>query len=147
KDFFNILKSRVDEYFVSNQLSRNGNRWFYLKSLFFLSGQICLYIAMLSGYFSAPVFILLYALFGVMTGLMNFNIVHDALHGAYSSNPSINRLLGYLYDLNGTSSYVWKITHNLIHHTYTNIPGYDGDIDKAIFLRLNPKDKLYPFHY
>jgi linoleoyl-CoA desaturase len=35
----------------------------------------------------------------------------------------------------------------VVHHTYTNIPGYDHDIDKAILLRLNPKDKLYGFHY
>jgi linoleoyl-CoA desaturase len=146
-DFFNVLKERIDRFFSENHISRNATGWIHLKSFFFLAGQVGLYLAMLSDYFSIPIFLLLYACFGVMTGLMNFNIVHDALHGAYSSNATVNRWLGYLYDLNGTSSYVWKITHNMIHHTYTNIPGYDGDIDKAIILRLNPKDKRYPFHY
>lgn len=146
-DFFKVLKERVDQYFLDNHLSQHANGWIHLKSCFFLTTQIGFYVAMLSGYFSIPMFLILYACFGVMTGLMNFNIVHDALHGAYSSKAGVNRWLGYLYDLNGTSSYVWKVTHNMIHHTYTNIPGYDGDIDKAIILRLNPKDKRYPFHY
>jgi linoleoyl-CoA desaturase len=146
-DYFQVLKQRVDHYFDENKISKNANLFIHIKSFFFLSSQVGLYLAMMSDQFSAPAYIMLYALFGVMTGLMNFNIVHDALHGAYSSNSTVNRYLGYLYDLNGTSSYVWKITHNMIHHTYTNIPGYDGDIDKAIILRLNPKDKLLPFHY
>lgn len=144
--FFQQLKHKVEEFFKSQKISMKGNAWMYLKSIFFLGGQVSLYIAMLFGHLSPLLFILVYSLFGIMTGLMNFNIVHDALHGAYSSYPSVNRLLGYLYDLNGTSSYVWKITHNIMHHTYTNIPGYDGDIDKATLLRLNPKDTLYPFH-
>src|SRR5262245_50961839 len=90
-DFFNVLKERVDHYFFENKLSRHANGWIHAKSLFFLSAQVGLYFAMLSNYFSIPVFLLLYACFGVMTGLMNFNIVHDALHGAYSSNALINR--------------------------------------------------------
>lgn len=119
----------------------------YLKSALFLLIQIGLYVAMMSDHFSAPTFILLYIAFGLATGFVNFNIGHDALHNAFSSNSSVNRILGYIYDINGTSSYVWKVSHNMIHHTYTNIPGHDGDIDKAIILRLNPKDKLYPFQY
>jgi len=119
----------------------------HLKSILYLTTQVGLYLAMMSDYFSIPAYILLFVAFGISTGLMNFNICHDALHNAYSSNPTVNRFLGYLYDLNGTSSHIWKISHNTIHHTFTNIPGHDGDIDKAIILRLNPKDKLYPFHY
>lgn len=146
-DFYSVLKNRVDDYFQQSQLSKNGNTWMYFKSALFLIVQIGIYLTFMTGYFSIPVFILLFMAFGIMTGLMDFNIVHDALHGAYSSNPKVNRMLGYIYDLNGTSSFIWKITHNTIHHTFTNIPGVDCDIDKAIILRLNPNDKLLRFHY
>jgi linoleoyl-CoA desaturase len=146
-DFHQVIKQRVENYFEETKTSKHANGVMIAKTILFLALQIGLYLAMMSDFFSAPVYILLFATFGAITGLMNFNIGHDALHKAYSSRPLVNKLLGYLYDLNGTSSFVWKISHNLWHHTYTNIPGYDNDIDKAILLRLNPKDKRYPFHY
>jgi linoleoyl-CoA desaturase len=37
---------------------------------------------------------------------------------------------------------VWNITHNVVHHTYTNIPGHDEDIEVAPgLIRLSPEDK------
>jgi linoleoyl-CoA desaturase len=146
-EFYKTLKLRVQSYFERSQISKNANSFMIFKTVLFLSLQLGLYIAMMSGYFHPLGYILLFMAFGVMTGLMNFNVVHDALHGAYASSPWLNRFLGYIYDINGTSSYVWKITHNLMHHTYTNIPGCDNDIDKAIILRLNPQDPRLPFHY
>ncbi len=147
EDFYKTLKLRVQEYFERTGSSKNANALMWVKTGIFLSLQLVLYAAMMSGYFHPLGYILLFMAFGVMTGLMNFNIVHDALHNAYASVPWVNRLLGYLYDINGTSSYVWRISHNLWHHTYTNIPGYDNDIDKAPLLRLNPIDPRLPFHY
>ncbi len=63
------------------------------------------------------------------------------MHGAYSSNSTVNRLLGLTFDILGANSYMWKLTHNVIHHTYTNIEGVDEDIDYAPFLRLSPHGK------
>ena len=146
-NFLTTLKKRVDHYFKSNNLSKNANSAMYVKSAVMFSIYLFLYLSILSNYFNNFVLILLFAGLGVMKGLLGFTIVHDALHGAYSTRPAINKLMGYLFDLNGTSSFVWKHTHNGIHHTYTNIPGHDGDIDKAILLRLSPTDKLYSFHY
>lgn len=147
KQFFATLKKRVDAYFTDRQLSKSGDLYFYLQTAFVLFIQVALYLLILSNTLNAFFLILTFIIFGIVSGIMDFMIVHDALHGAYSSRPWLNNLMGYLFDLNGTSSYVWKLTHNSIHHAYTNIPGYDCDIDKAIFLRLNPKDRLYPFHY
>jgi len=36
-----------------------------------------------------------------------------------------------LFHFVGASPYVWSITHNLVHHNFTNIPGHDEDIDVA----------------
>jgi linoleoyl-CoA desaturase len=41
-------------------------------------------------------------------------------------------------DLAGGSSYLWRITHNIIHHTYTNIHGTDEDLAVSPLLRLSP---------
>lgn len=145
--FLPTLRTRVDQYFRNNHTSRFANSYIYFKSVFLFSIYLFLYFAILSNYFSNFVLMFLFMGLGIMKGLVGFNVVHDALHGSYSSHYMVNKVLGYLFDLNGTSSFVWRHTHNGSHHTYTNIPGHDGDIDKAIFLRISPTDKLYPFHY
>ncbi len=147
KEFYKVLKERVDRYFVQNHLSTKGNALLWMKASVVLLIQLGLYITLLSNLLSPLAFIFTFMLFGLATSLINFTIVHDALHGAFSEKPWVNKMMGYLYDLNGISSEAWKITHNTLHHTYTNIPGYDEDINKAILLRLNPKDHQYPFHF
>lgn len=145
-NFYAVLKERVDRYFKENQLSKYANREMYLKSfllaLMYTVGIAGVYCNLLN----ATGLILAYAFLGFTKGIIGFNFTHDVMHGAYFSSQKWNRLFSYFFDLNGTSSYTWKISHNLLHHNYTNIAGYDEDIDKAILLRLNPTDPLYPFH-
>ena len=40
------------------------------------------------------------------------------------------------------SRYVWRVKHNVAHHTYTNVAGDDDDIDLEPFLRLLPEQPL-----
>ena len=72
--------------------------------------------------------------------------VRDALHGAYSDRGWINRGLGYTFDLLGANSYMWRMTHNVVHHTYTNIHGVDGDLEVSPLLRLSPRSPHRPIH-
>jgi linoleoyl-CoA desaturase len=83
---------------------------------------------------------------GVALAGIGFAIAHDALHGAYSSNPRVNTLLGMAFDLMGANGYMWKITHNVIHHTYTNIDGVDEDLTVSPLLRLSPGQPLRGVH-
>ena len=57
-----------------------------------------------------------------MAGI-GFGIQHDANHGAYSSRAAVNRVMAMTLDMLGASSYLWRVKHNLSHHTYTNIDG------------------------
>jgi linoleoyl-CoA desaturase len=41
---------------------------------------------------------------------------------------------------------VWKIQHNVLHHTYTNIEHADDDINAPFFLRFSPHAKKYWSH-
>ena len=54
---------------------------------------------------------------GIGMAGIGFSVTHDALHGAYSASPRVNRLIGCLFDTLGANGYMWKITHNGIHHT------------------------------
>jgi linoleoyl-CoA desaturase len=145
-EFHDELKARVENHFERFGLSPKGDTLLFIKDLSIATLYLGAYILILSDHFGFPGLILLFAILGFTKGLIGFNIVHDALHGALTKYPRLNRFFGYWFDLNGTSSAIWKITHNQKHHTYTNIPGYDEDINKAIWLRLEPTDKLLPIY-
>lgn len=146
-DFYAVLKERVDQFFRKNSLPRHANGKMILKSIFFITLATALYFILLLNTFNLLGMLATAMLLGITKGMIGVNVSHDALHGSYSSNAVVNRVLGYTYDVLGLSSWVWKITHNYNHHIFTNIHGMDHDIDKAILLRFSPNDKLYPFHY
>lgn len=145
-DFHSVLKSRIENYFDQNKISRFADWRMYLKTVFWLSAYIIIYYSIVAQIFPTPVLLVLCMIFGIVQGYIGVNVSHDALHGSYSANPKINRWMGFTFDLCGLSSYVWKMTHNYRHHIFTNIHGLDHDIDKSILLRLSPKDPWYSFH-
>ncbi len=64
----------------------------------------------------------------VGTSLIAFSVMHDANHGAYFRTRRLH-LVGWTADsLLGLSSYAWRVKHNVAHHTYTNVDGYDADV-------------------
>ncbi len=105
------------------------------------------YGLMLSNQFEPPILFVLAIVMGIGFAGMGFCIGHDAHHGAYSFNPKINELLGLSYDILGANSYLWKLTHNSIHHTFTNVTQIDEDI-RVIdpFVRLSPGSTRYWHH-
>ncbi|MCX2484017.1 fatty acid desaturase family protein [Pedobacter sp. MR2016-24] len=129
--FYATLRSRVDEYFRLNKLSRHANGQMWIKTIFFLVGFAGLYLLIISGTVSPLVMLLLTALLGMFCAFVGFNICHDAIHGSLSGNKKINKLFSFTFNLVGANPYVWNITHNIVHHTYTNIPDHDEDIEVA----------------
>ena len=80
-----------------------------------------------------------------MSGI-GMGVMHDAIHGSYSKNKRINKLLGYSFNMMGANATVWKIQHNVLHHTYTNIDAADDDLNAPYFLRFSPHAKHYKAH-
>lgn len=147
EDFLTAVRRKVDSYFKKSGHPRCATSGHHFKVLVLFSAWIILYTVILNQLFSAGVLLFLSMALGVVTGILGINISHDAVHGSYSLNPKINKILGYSYDLIGLSSYVWKITHNGGHHTFTNIAGHDPDIDKPFLLRLSPQSPRLSFHF
>ncbi len=144
--FFNTLKVNVDEYFTKNHISKNGNATMVIKTIVLLSAYIVPYLIMLL--FPQPLYmmILLYSLMGLGMAGIGMSIMHDANHNAYSSNQTINKLLGYTLNLAGGNVFNWKLQHNVLHHTYTNIHEMDDDIDSKLVLRLSPHGEVKKIH-
>lgn len=83
---------------------------------------------------------------GLALAGVGMGVGHDANHGAVSRRRWINRALGASLDLAGASSYVWRIKHNVVHHTYTNVAGVDDDLEVGPFARLAPGQRRRPAH-
>ncbi|MEX0845958.1 MAG: acyl-CoA desaturase [Balneolaceae bacterium] len=146
QEFSKTVKQRVHEYFEENNLSQHANATMVLKAFLLLGLYFGAYAIIISGQFSLTVMWLLSVVMGIGMAGIGFSIAHDALHGAYSSNKKVNYLLGLTFDLMGANGYIWKITHNIIHHTYTNIHGHDEDLEVAAFIRLSPHSEHKPVH-
>jgi len=141
--FFPTVRKRVDAYFKENNIPKHANGEMYFKTVFFVGIALALYALILSGQFSAWQMFGLAGLLGAFQAFIGFNVTHDAIHGAYSSNKWLNKSLGLLFNVIGGNAYVWSITHNVVHHTYTNIPHHDEDLEVAPGLvRLSPEEKL-----
>ena len=144
KEFHSELKSRVKQYFSDNNISPYANGAMVLKTVVLLSGYALTYALIMSGALPLWGMWLLCIALGFFTAGIGFSVAHDAIHGAYSPNKNVNYWLGLSMNLIGGNNYVWSITHNIVHHTYTNIDGHDEDLEVAPFIRLN---KHIPHHW
>ena len=100
------------------------------------------YTLIISGIVDAPLLLLLLVVI-MSIGLsgIGLSVMHDANHGAYSKRKWVNSLLGYSLNLVGASAFNWKIQHNVLHHTFTNVHDEDEDISPRGALRLSPHSK------
>lgn len=145
-DFQVELRRRVDAYFrTSGRRQRDCPRMFLKSAMvigWFTTSYLLLVFCAEAWWQAVPLAISL----GLAMAAVGFNIQHDGSHHAYSERPWINTLAAFTLDLIGVSSFVWHWTHNVVHHTYSNITGHDNDIDLGPLARLSPHQKRRVFH-
>lgn len=146
REFGRTVKKRVDDYFKRNNLSKHANAAMHLKTFILLTLYFGSFALIMFGGLSVYAMWGLCFLMGIGMAGIGFSVSHDALHGAYSSNKTVNSVLGTTFDLLGANGYIWQITHNIIHHTYTNVHGHDEDLEVAEFIRLSPHQEYKPVH-
>lgn len=149
-EFFSVLRKRVDEYFAARKISKYGNASMVFKTIVMLCMLYIPYTLVVSE--SVPVWLMLLftILMGAGTAGIGMSVMHDANHGAYSPHPWINKIFGYTINIVGGNAYTWKLQHNILHHTYTNIPNMDDDLHGNTFLRFSehaPLLKTQRFQY
>jgi len=147
-EFFKELQKKVNKYFKENNISKYANFNMKFKTAFML----CLYfvplILMVTGVVSSlwPA-ISMWAIMGLGMSGIGLSIMHDANHGSYSKNRKVNNALGFTLNFIGGYHINWKIQHNVLHHSFTNIEGFDEDIAKPVmrFSPLQKRKKIYKF--
>jgi len=141
--FYATLRKRVDDYFIENKISKHANAAMYIKTIILMTVLVGSYALIISGLLNIWVMFGLALLIGATSALIGFNVGHDAIHGSYTSSPKANKILSHSFTILGANPYMWNIMHNIVHHTYTNIPGHDEDIEVAPgIVRLSPTEKL-----
>lgn len=145
-DFFAVLRKRVDEYFRENKISKNYDSSMVIKTIVLLSLYILPFIYLLVFKPGTGLSMTLWSIMGFALAGIGMSIMHDANHGAYSSSSKVNYWLGHTLNLLGGSVFNWKIQHNLLHHTYTNIVHVDDDIDDKLILRFSPHTEVKWYH-
>jgi len=139
------LRRRVEAYFRNSGRRQRDCPQMYLKTGIVFAWLAISYFLLVfradTWWLAVPLAISL----SLAMAAVGFNVQHDGGHNAYSNRPWVNRLMALTLDLIGGSSYVWRWKHNVLHHTYVNITGYDSDIDLGFLGRLTPHQRQYGF--
>ena len=77
--------------------------------------------------------------------LENMEIGHNVMHGQWDwmNDPEIHSGT-WEWDTTCPAEQ-WKHSHNYVHHTYTNVLGWDSDVGYGI-LRVTPEQKWHPVY-
>jgi linoleoyl-CoA desaturase len=137
-EFFATVRQRVDAYFEANNISKHANAMMVIKSIVLISAYLApfIYLVLNNPPFSSA--ILIWIFMGIPLAGIGMSVMHDANHGAYSSNQGVNYFMGHTLNLVGGAVFNWKLQHNILHHTYTNISGMDEDIQNRAALIFSP---------
>lgn len=147
RDFVTTLNSRVNAYFKTNNITKHGNAEMYIKTAVMFAIYFTPYALVVSGIISgtAPLFASMVVM-GLGLAGIGLSVMHDANHGAYSQKTWLNNVFGYSLNLVGANAFNWKIQHNVLHHSFTNVHEHDEDISPRGVLRLCPSTPWKKIH-
>lgn len=146
--FYDTLKKNIDQFFKENNITPHGNnalRWktvamialFFVPNILIITGV---------GALNPFLFFGLWFLMGLGMVGIGCSVHHDSNHGSYSKNKTVNKIVGDIVNVVGGYDVTWRIQHNILHHTYTNIEGLDEDIEVGNLMRFSPHAKRYKLH-
>ena len=144
--FFRTLNKRVNTYFKENKVKRTGNWKLYLKAIVMFALFLVPLILILTVSLPQWVLLLLTIVIGIGMAGVGMNVMHDSNHESFSSKKWVNKLMGSSIYILAGNVYNWKVQHNVLHHTFTNIQGHDEDIDAGRIIRFSKHSKWFKIH-
>ena len=146
-EFAKVLRKRVNGYFKEKNISKNSNFNMISKTVFMLSLYFIPFSFLVSGYIDSFLLnILLWVLMGFGMSGIGMSVMHDANHGSYFKSKKVNDIVGQIIVFIGGNAINWKLQHNVLHHTYTNIPGMDEDLESDPLMRFSPDQEVKKLH-
>lgn len=147
REFSATLNKRVNDYFKINNISRHANLEMVVKTIFMFTAYLAPYLLIVTGTVTSLIAIMgcLLVMSLGLTGI-GLSVMHDANHGAYANKNWINTVIGYSLNFIGANAFNWKMQHNVLHHTFTNVHEEDEDISPRGALRLTPHSAWKKMH-
>ncbi|MBT3964556.1 MAG: acyl-CoA desaturase [Flavobacteriales bacterium] len=146
QDFSRQLRKRVNAYFEENHLDRTGDWKVALKTISMLAMYFGPYALMVTMNLTAWQYVLCAAIMGVGVAGIGLAIMHDSCHGSFSKKRWVNTMMGYSLNVIGGNALNWKIQHNVLHHSFTNVHGVDEDLEGGDIMRFTPNEPWKPRH-
>jgi linoleoyl-CoA desaturase len=144
--FPKVLRRRLDSFFADTRISPKADRSMWLKIAVGLSVLLGSWIAIYTLRPDSWGFIAFYLLGGFAQTFLLLNIAHDSNHNAISTVPAVNKLLNYVFDVCGISSYMWRILHHRGHHSCINLQGEDDALTGRGIFRFTPHEPRTTMH-
>jgi linoleoyl-CoA desaturase len=144
--FFRTLNKRINNYFKEKNLPKTGNWKLYTKAIIMFSIFLVPFILILTVSMPQWLLLLMTILIGIGMAGVGMNVMHDANHESFSSKKWINKVMGSSIYILAGNVYNWKVQHNVLHHTYTNVHGMDEDIEAGRIIRFSKYAKWLKIH-
>lgn len=148
-DFYKTLRKRVNTHFRDKNISVHANTNMKIKTIFMLTVYFLPLVLIISGVVNSFWLILLmWTIMGFGMAGIGLTIMHDANHGSYSKHKKVNDAMGFVLNFIGGYHLNWRIQHNVLHHSFTNVEGLDEDIEKQGIVRFSPnqeRKKIFRF--
>ncbi|MDA8886130.1 acyl-CoA desaturase [Bacteroidia bacterium] len=148
--FSRELRANVEKYFRESKISKFATTGIKVKAVILLTSFFGAYLAIIT--LGLPIWslLLLCVVMGLAKAGIGMGLMHDANHGSFSKNKTVNKIFGHTADILGVSSSNWINQHNKLHHTYTNIYKHDEDVDGKGLFRFTkdaPRRKMHKFQH
>lgn len=146
KEFWAEIRKRVNTYFKENNLKKTATSYYYIKALIMGALLWGPYTYLLANELSTGMFFLTWVIIGIGVAGVGMNVMHDGNHESVSNKKAVNQFFGASMFLLSGNVFNWKVQHNVLHHTYTNLYGKDDDLKSEGLLRLHPNEPYKKGH-
>ena len=142
-DLFKELNSRVAkrlEELPKSRLNMVKFNLFFLPFLYFSFYGLALFFAE-----NLLLFLLFYALIGLMAVVIFCELIHELCHNNVFKSKKLNSVAFKLFDLLGANSFIWRWRHLQSHHRYPNVKGWDTDVEQKGPIAIFPEEEVDSF--
>ncbi len=155
QEFGAAIRKIEKDYFkegTTQEIAKTGDWRLWHKAIILPVVFVIIYSTLVFFGYQNWLGIILCVLLGITAAAIGFNIGHDANHGSFSENETINKPAKLSFNFLGVVSLFWRFKHNTLHHTYTNLVGLDEDVSGGPGLRMHnvqpwkPINRLQPFY-
>ncbi len=141
---YRLLKKKVDQ--AVSGLSPVRKLHAQIRAVGIILLYVSIYLTALLVATDAIAYYLLFGCMGILIVIIFLNLVHEAVHNNLFRNKKVNRWMLFIFDCLGANSFIWKKRHEILHHNFPNVSGWDSDIEQAGLFKIYPHEVPKPVH-